>query len=234
MTAIKIYRPEHAQRAGDLIVGQGPMALPHVCVRCGATIGAERFTRNLTRAPYWLFFLWLVNPLLMLIVYLVLRRPLRVEYTLCERCAKRQRTAGATVAGGTALGVGLITGGLLLTPNAPFVAAFGAVLLGATFLTALVHRTPLRIRNHRGGVYQIAGAHPACLDAVEPISPARALSGAPQHLALPHHPHQDEEARLAEAELDALLGDPLEEQLRELAPRALPAPEREDGADGFA
>ncbi len=156
------------QRDDALLIGTSPMLLPDVCVRCGAP-GPHRH-----RQPHEVSYLspWLmalgVFTLTLPLLYLAARHPVDVTLSLCARCVARRHTLRQLTLG--AGGLSVIALGL------SFAGALNMALLGLGLLLAwlctvtlsqLVKPT-LRVVTQVQGRFVLSGAHPRCLESVEP------------------------------------------------------------------
>jgi hypothetical protein len=124
-------------REGKTVVSMHDASLPQRCVKCNAP--AHQPTK--VRAVYWvnplLYLVLLVSPLILIIVYYVVRKKADVDPGLCE-AHKKRRVYGIAGAWLSFLGgLALIGGGI--ASDSPGAALFGvlllvvAIVLGMTF-----------------------------------------------------------------------------------------------------
>jgi len=90
---------------GPLLVTNVIATLPDACVKCNQP-AQHRVKTTLQWVPLWVRLSLLLSPLMMLVLYLIFRRPATVDFGLCEEHFRQRNVA--RVAGGVSLGVGLV------------------------------------------------------------------------------------------------------------------------------
>jgi hypothetical protein len=125
--------PAAACRQGDKLIVPKGAPLPNYCVKCGQPVTGELFKKTFYWHNPWLFLLVLVNILVYAIVSMILRKRADLALPLCDDHRQRRKNLliatwvlglgfipGGILAGSlihdsdTAVGVGLLTGFLLL------------------------------------------------------------------------------------------------------------------------
>jgi hypothetical protein len=162
-----------ATRSGSDLAVEKNAPLPDVCVKCAAREGITRKRRLFTYYPPWILatlFVPRAGVLVLLVLYIVLRKIGHLQVPLCGRC--RRRWNGATAAWALSLvglfallatGIGLLArehwlgGALALAAGlgAPFAAHFG-----------LLRPRTIRARKVDQRFITLRGIHPAAIDAI--------------------------------------------------------------------
>lgn len=114
-------------REGDHLVARVDATLPAHCIKCGAQSITFHKRRQFYWHTPWLFVLVLLSPLIYCLAALFARKSSRHQVGLCEPHARRRRAfvwiawacvpvmiAGAAIGEGWSVGVGLLTGLVLL------------------------------------------------------------------------------------------------------------------------
>jgi hypothetical protein len=84
--------PAPAWRTGNTLVLSKEAVLPERCVKCNVPTD-RRFRRRMTWYPWYLLILFIApyGPLILLVLYLVLRRTMRVDLGVCPRHLRLRR-----------------------------------------------------------------------------------------------------------------------------------------------
>lgn len=141
----------------DRIVGKAPIVLPQRCVTCNGDTGGQgkRFRTDLAWVRRWVYLLLPVNVLLFGLVYLVVRKKVRVEFSICAECSRRRSAWGVAcilswLVFAVSLYAAIVTGSM-----ASFVLLFVS-LVHAGF-TGLMASLPLRARKLDATHFAIRG-----------------------------------------------------------------------------
>lgn len=141
---------------GKTIVGTGPIILPELCVRCGTSAReGKRTEKTLYWAAPWLYVLILCNLLILAVVYLIVRKPVRVGYSQCAHCRGRQ-LSWIWAAWGTFLGAIAM---FILAANreqAEF-AVVGVIALVGLIVFAFLAQAPVQVKNFRDPNFVLGG-----------------------------------------------------------------------------
>ena len=147
--------------ANKRIIGQSPIELPLGCVKCGERAhDGRRFDRVLYYCAPWVWVTFLVGAWLVpLILYVTTRKPVKVGYSLCDACSKKQDLKKIAAIAGWVLFLAVIVASVA-TENV-MLAAFGipVVFLGAVVASVLAN-PPLRVAGMNQGYFELAGASP--------------------------------------------------------------------------
>jgi hypothetical protein len=157
--------------AGKAVIGTSPIELPDLCIDCGREAqGHRRFKTTLHWFPRWIWVgvLWGILPVVLL--YYAARRPLAVEYSLCEehfrwlrlrkRVALTMWVVFAAVLAACAVNRG--TSAFLIAVLATFV---------LTVVLNMMAWLPLRVAAHEDGVFGVKGFSEEFLERAAPRSP---------------------------------------------------------------
>jgi len=149
-----------------LVVAQNPVTLPPGCVSCGAPIdsGHVRISKKLTWAPKWILLLILVNMLILLVVYFIVRKVLAVDFGLCAQCNRTIRKKRLITAGAWLATVALFVGSYLANSELVFIVAL--LMFLAALIMAILHAQPLRLKRYRKPWFYVVGMEPSYLDRV--------------------------------------------------------------------
>jgi len=124
-----LERPDEGWRDGKVLVARKGAELPDRCLKCNAPADGYRFSRTLSWVrPAWLL-LFLISPLLLVLVYLIVRRRAKVTVGLCEH-HRRIRTRAIARGWLTALaGIATMISAAAVPDNLAPVAAIGGFCL---------------------------------------------------------------------------------------------------------
>jgi hypothetical protein len=142
---------------GNNIVGMSPMILPLGCAKCGknATDG-RRLNKTLFTCPIWLIPVFVFTLLGGLIVYLVVRKQLQLNYSLCGDCARSLATKKWIAVGAWVLFAAVLFVSMGLA-SVPLLIVAGAVFVAAVVASFLA-QPPLRLGGHKDGLFTVKGA----------------------------------------------------------------------------
>jgi hypothetical protein len=92
-TPIAVPTAAPAYRTGKILVLSPGVVLPDRCVKCNQPTD-RRFRRSVTWYPWYLFFALFVPPggLILLVLYLIFKKTMRVDLGVCPRHLKLRRT----------------------------------------------------------------------------------------------------------------------------------------------
>jgi hypothetical protein len=76
---------------GNLIMCGTPVVLPAICVVTGETEDLVLINKTVEWVPKWIYFTLLVGLLILLIVYLIVRKQCKVSYYMSRRLRNRKR-----------------------------------------------------------------------------------------------------------------------------------------------
>lgn len=103
--------PDAVQRQGDVLIVIPGASLPDRCVKCNADADGYRYNKKYTYYPQILLLLFLLNVIIMLIVYVFVKKSMRLEMGLCLRHRAARSRAVRLSAGLLLLGIAMIVGG---------------------------------------------------------------------------------------------------------------------------
>jgi peptidoglycan/LPS O-acetylase OafA/YrhL len=149
-------------RDGRHVVMLHDASLPARCVKCNQP--ADPPTK--ARTMYWVhpacYLLFFAGVLILLIVYLIIRKKAEVNPGLCES-HKRRRLIGLTAGWlGFLLGLGCMTVGL--SSGSTGVAAFGILLLLAAIVTSMIWGRLISVNRITNDEVRLGGCASAYLD----------------------------------------------------------------------
>lgn len=151
---------------GDQITFFNHTDLPEICVVTGDQEDLVRVRKTLIWVPSWIYLLLLINLLVLLIVYLIVRKKCTVSYAMSRsaRNAGRMRTLTGvlTMIGGGIAGVLIVSGN---RPEIGLVIGIVAFLVGLVLLYA--GGLPISIAKHKDGrQFWLKGFKPAFFDSL--------------------------------------------------------------------
>ncbi len=181
------YSPPNSQSSnihiqpGSLVAYEGERAItPPICVACGSTErGGDYVNRNLSWAPNWTVFTFLISPLLFFLFYLVTRKSLKTSYYMCPKCLNKHQK----VRTGSAIGWGVLMTsiGATMLLGTPEIVMFSSLLVFLAMIPlGIMGRSPLKISTYQNGQFFLrarAHSYPEQLR----------MLGMPSH-QLPHSP----------------------------------------------
>lgn len=150
---------------GKRLIVNPTVVLPHRCIRCNAEQGEDgkRLHKKIYYAPPLLFLLILLNFLILLIVYLIVRKSVVLDVSLCgvHRRQKQRRLLGTLIS--FLVTVGCLVGAGLGVPMLGVVSIPAAI----TFLVfAVLAARGLSVPKRDGHRYWIAGFGKDFLDSL--------------------------------------------------------------------
>lgn len=113
---------------GDTLTCEKGASLPNICLFSGE-VGNERVSRMLSWAPQWFIFVAVMSPLLGAILYYVVRKSGKLDYSLSTAAKKRARGGAWLAFGGVIGGIALLMiGGAADLPVLALLAIVGALI----------------------------------------------------------------------------------------------------------
>lgn len=136
---------------GNLIMCGTPVALPAICVITGETEDIVLVRKTVTWVPKWIYITLLAGVLILLIVYLVVRKECKTSYYLSRRIRNRKRWM---IFGGI---VGFFGGFVLMIAGADsqipeILAPLGLISLIGSLVLLILGQPPLKAVRHENGV----------------------------------------------------------------------------------
>jgi hypothetical protein len=136
---------------GNLIMCGTPVALPAICVITGETEDIVLINKTVTWVPRWIYITLLAGVLILLIVYLVVRKECKTSYYLSRRLRNRKRWM---IFWGI---VGFFGGFVLMIAGADsqipeILAPLGLVSLIGSLVLLILGQPPLKAVRHENGV----------------------------------------------------------------------------------
>lgn len=136
---------------GNLIVCGTPVALPAICVITGETEDIVLIKKKVTWVPTWIYITLFAGLLILLIVYLVLRKECKTSYYISRRLRNRKRWmifAGFVgFFGGFAL---MIAGADSKVPE--ILVSLGIISLISSLVLLVLGQPPIKAVRHENGV----------------------------------------------------------------------------------
>ena len=126
----------------------GDVVLPDTCIKCGQP-SSQRLNKTYQWHARWIFFFVIISWLIYLILMMIMRKTVKVDFGLCEEHAKKRSTGIMIGVGGGLLSGALMIGGIVgETPAVMVVGIIG--LLGAIIAGAMMARTlqPMKMDDH--------------------------------------------------------------------------------------
>lgn len=142
-----------------LIVTNGS-ALPMRCLKCNAECGEAdvRITKKLHFASPWIYVLLLVNIIVLVIVYYIVRKPVEISFSRCHLHAKVLSKNRSIC--GISLIIALISGIIGISYELPALTILALISL-VTFLIVLIRVTnAVVLVKHHKGEFWLKGAGP--------------------------------------------------------------------------
>lgn len=124
--------------AGDFIQLQPPAHLPSACVKCGNQEALEGENTTLVYINPWHFLWILISPLILIIMYFIFRKTIKVDFYRCGECADKNRFWRNMALGGLLATIAAIVG-LVALENA--FAPYFALAAGVLVIFSLVAQT---------------------------------------------------------------------------------------------
>lgn len=182
-----VYDPSHGERPiaieKDAIVANDVLVLPDRCIKTNATGDhLKRVTKKIYYVSPLVYLGLLVNILVVIILYLVLRKKCTVTYTINKGVeAKNSIISILSLLGfivglaGTAIGLGSMD-----TMELWHVIAGGGFVILVLSLVGNYHSMPLRAARHERGVFRLKGCSPEFLDQLQAEVSSRSASQHPE------------------------------------------------------
>ncbi|MZR63191.1 hypothetical protein [Alcanivorax sp. DP30] len=151
-------------------------SLPERCLKCSEP-PAKRYTQKLFWVSPWVYLCFLINILVLLIVYLVTRKTTAVSYSLCARHAKEKRMRNWTLAG---FGAGIILFLIACAALESIVPLWLAIAsMVAMIIFSLVKPLPLTVKKFEKNQFWIKGAGDEMLTLFPKITDAEVAPKSP-------------------------------------------------------
>lgn len=160
---------------GDFYVREGLLfvrtdtQLPAICVETGEPVEPRDMkTKTFVWTPAWLLILLFLNLLILLLVYLFVKRPCKVTFGLQPdlRAKYRQRILIKCVA---IIGsVAILVGAAIIESGAGML--FGILCLFVSLIYLFIGRPKFKIASHNEGVFGFKGCSPEFLRQIENIT----------------------------------------------------------------
>ena len=150
----------------DWLVVRTGAILPERCVICNADTSdsGKRYEKKLSYVSPFIYILLLVNILILLIVYLVIRKPVSISYSICDYHRMKKHKFGWLSLGAAALAVtAFFCGGIY---DFAFLFLIGFILVVTALIYLVLAINGLRPRKHDNGEFWIKGCGPAFLDSI--------------------------------------------------------------------
>lgn len=136
---------------GNLIMCGTPVALPAICVITGETEDVVLVKKTVTWVPKWIYITLLAGVLILLIVYLIVRKECKTSYYLSRRLRNRKRWMifGGVVGffGGFGL---MIAGADSQVPE--ILVPVGLISLIGSLVLLVLGQPPVKAERHENGV----------------------------------------------------------------------------------
>ena len=145
------FPPDRFYVDGSLIMCGTPVALPAICVITGETEDVVLVKKTVTWVPKWIYITLLAGVLILLIVYLIVRKECKTSYYLSRRLRNRKRWMifGGVVGffGGFGL---MIAGADSQVPE--ILVPLGLVSLIGSLVLLVLGQPPVKAERHENGV----------------------------------------------------------------------------------
>lgn len=145
------FAPDRFYVDGNLIMCGTPVALPAICVITGETEDVVLIKKTVTWVPKWIYITLLAGLLILLIVYLVVRKECKTSYHLSRRLRNRKRWmifAGFVgFFGGFAI---MIAGADSQIPEV--LVPLGLISLISSLVLLILGQPPIKAVRHENGV----------------------------------------------------------------------------------
>ena len=144
--------PDRFYVDGNLIMCGKSVVLPPICIITGETEDVVLIKKTVTWVSKWIYITLLAGVLILLIVYLILRKECKTSYYLSWRLRNRQRwmTFGAFV--GFFVGFGLIITGVVNSQVPEILVPLGLISLIASLVLLFLGKPPLKAVRQENGV----------------------------------------------------------------------------------
>lgn len=149
--AMSGFPMNHFYVDGKLIMCGATVALPAICVITGETEDVVLMKKTVTWVPKWIYFTLLAGVLILLIVYLIVRKECKTSYYLSRRLRNRKRWM---VFGGV---VGFFGGFVLMIAGADsqvpeIVVPLGLISLIGSLVLLIMGQLPIKAERQENGV----------------------------------------------------------------------------------
>jgi hypothetical protein len=148
--SMSVYPAERFYVDGSFIMCGKTVALPAICVITGETEDVVLMKKTVTWVPKWIYITLLAGVLILLIVYLILRKECKTSYYLSRRLRNRKRWMifGGLIGffGGFAL---MIVGGDSQVPE--ILVPLGLLSLIGSLVLLVLGQPPVKAERHENG-----------------------------------------------------------------------------------
>ena len=154
-------------REGIFLVGTSPMALPHRCFLCNADaegMQGRRYRKTMYYVSPWICLLLLIHLIVLVIVYLAIRKPIKVECSLCDACIRKRRWRSWGLWASLLAVVAGIAAGIKWHPGFSAIALVGLISLLVFMVLASY---PLRVKRYRKPEFLLKGAGDGFLSEID-------------------------------------------------------------------
>lgn len=151
---------------GKYIIARTGVALPARCIKCNADCGEndKRITKVVYYNPKWIYILILVNLIVLVIVYLITRKPLKITYSICSKHYLNNITESILCALSFVAAIACFIFGISNELPILFLISF---VFSIVFIVLLVRTSRLIMASkYRNGDFWIGGACPDFLDSL--------------------------------------------------------------------
>lgn len=149
---------------GKFLVIKTDAILPKRCIKTNQPVDDPPVTRKLYWAPPWVFVLILVNLIVLLIVYMIVRKECRVTYYISREQKNRRRIKLA--AGWGVFVLSIITFGVGVGNEWPILAVASALAWLASIIALIMFANVIAPTKHKDGEFWIKGVCQEYLDEV--------------------------------------------------------------------
>ena len=145
------YPTERFYVDGNLIMCGTPVALPAICVITGETEDVVLMTKTMTWVPKWIYITLFVGVLVLLIVYLLLRKQCKTNFYLSRKLRNRKRWM-------TFAGLVSLVGGIILviaganSEMPGILVSLGVISVICALGLLILGQPPLKAVRHENGI----------------------------------------------------------------------------------
>jgi hypothetical protein len=143
--------------AEKAVIGTSPIELPNLCIDCGRESSGNRHLKTtLYWMPRWIWVgvFWGILPVVLL--YYAARRPLAVEYSLCEEHFRWLRLRKRVALAMWVVFTGVLAACIATHATSALLIA-GLVTFVLTVVATMMAWLPLRVVAHEDGVFGVKG-----------------------------------------------------------------------------
>lgn len=165
--------PQGFRIIGNQLVCSKTAALPEICIVTGTTTDLVRIQRKLVWSPRWLLLVLLISPILLLLIYLLVRRRCDVSWSMSRKLVRKLWGRFFLGLGGVLIGMpaGFIFSSAIGFYHIAFYSML-AMIVGGIILM-LLSGYPLRVERQQGGkIFWLTGYSMHFIKAVNQTLPA--------------------------------------------------------------